>query len=99
MMQKLAITVSCGKGRQSMVDKKAETPLKITYIHLSMEIFDYGEHKAAHKYGNMDGTNTSIIQIPYFANSHHNMVLWSVWTGQILNGGLHNICINIINIK
>ena len=45
MMQKLALTVSCDKGRQSMVDKKAETLLKITYIHLSIEIFDYGNTK------------------------------------------------------
>ena len=34
MMQKSALTISSGK--------KAETLLKITYIHLSIEIFDYG---------------------------------------------------------
>ena len=45
------MTILSDKGQQSMLDKKSETPLKITYIHLSIEIFDYGEHKAAHKYG------------------------------------------------
>ena len=42
---------SSDKGQQSMLVKRAETLLKITCIHLSIEIFDYGEHKAAHKYG------------------------------------------------
>ena len=51
MLQKLALKTSSDKGQQSMLDKKTETPIKITYIHLSIEIFDYGEHKAAHKYG------------------------------------------------
>ena len=78
MLQKLALKTSSDKGQQSMLVKRAETLLKITCIHLSIEIFDYGEHKAAHKYGKCGWHNTSIIQFPYFANSHHNMVLSSM---------------------